>query len=203
MRFPRCRAAWKAARKKNTFKTIKNSLKDNSLSLNASSFRPFSNVHHLIKDHSVNRLTLTFVLSVTFGCIGVRLTAAQTAQPVSAQAPVAAPIPSTVVTSTSPPHGGANMPTRARSVRPNASESNQTAREPEQTKVARIYRGDGFFDAGLAKKLQPVLAQAFGVEPATDSKPGDNRSKSPDLLRSILGQNQGANQNTLAKTGQP
>jgi hypothetical protein len=88
-------------------------------------------------------------------------------------------------------------------VRQNASGPNQTAKEPEQTKVARIYRGDGFFDAGLAKKLQPVLAQAFGVEPATDSKPGDNRSKSPDLLRSILGQNQGANQNTLAKTGQP
>jgi hypothetical protein len=151
----------------------------------------------------MNRLTLMFLLFVAFGWVGVRLTAAQTAQPVSAQAPVAARLPSTVVTSTSQPHAGANTPAPAPQVRQNASGSNQTAKEPEQTKVARIYRGDGFFDAGLAKKLQPVLAQAFGVEPATDSKPGDNRSKSPDLLRSILGQNQGANQNTLAKTGQP
>jgi len=175
----------------------------------------------------VNRLTLIFVLFVAFGWVGVRLTAAQTAQPVSAQAPVAARLPSTVVrmrslafsapaliiagvpvgippaTSTSQPHAGANTPAPAPQVRQNASGSNQTAKEPEQTRVARIYRGDGFFDAGLAKKLQPVLAQAFGVELATDSKPGDNRSKSPDLLRSILGQNQVANQNTLAKTGQP
>jgi len=152
----------------------------------------------------VNRLTLIFLLFVAFGWVGVRLTAAQTAQPVSAQAPVAARVASTVVTSTSQPHAGAtNTPAPARQVGQNASGSNQTAKEPEQTKVARIYRGDGFFDAGLAKKLQPVLAQAFGIEPATDSKPGDNHSKSPDLLRSILGQNQGANQNTLAKTGQP
>ena len=150
----------------------------------------------------MNRLTLMFLLFVAFGWIGVRLTAAQTAQPVSAQAPLAARLPSTVVTSTSP-HGGANIPAPARSVRANASGSNQTAEEPERTKVARIYRGGGFFDAGLAQKLQPVLAQAFSVEPATDSKPGGNRSKSPDLLRSIFGQNQGANQNTLAKTGQP
>src|SRR5215469_18084504 len=141
------------------------------------------------------------VLFLAFGWVGVGLTAAQTAQPVSAQAPVAARLPSTVVTSQ--PHAGANTPAPARQVGQNASGSNQTAKEPEQTKVARIYPGDGFFDAGLAKKLQPVLAQAFGVEPATDSKPGDNRSKSPDLLRSILGQNQGANQTSLAKTGQP
>jgi hypothetical protein len=140
---------------------------------------------------------------LAFGWVGVRLTGAQTVQPVSAQAAVAARLPSTVVTSTSPPHGGANTSAPARQGRQNTSVSDQTVKEPEQTKVARIYPGDGFFDAGLAKKLQPVLAQAFGVEPATDSKPGDNRSKSPDLLRSIFGQNQGANQNTLAKTGQP
>ena len=151
----------------------------------------------------MNRKALMLVLFLAFGWVGVGLTAAQTAQPVSAQAPVAARLPSTVVTSTSQPHAGANTPAPARQVGQNASGSNQTAKEPEQTKVARIYPGDGFFDAGLAKKLQPVLAQAFGVEPATDSKPGDNRSKSPDLLRSIFGQNQGANQTSLAKTGQP
>jgi hypothetical protein len=124
----------------------------------------------------MNRITL-LALCLGFSLFGVRLAAAQTPQPRTA---------------------AVNQP--ANSAVPG---KNGAAKEPEQTKVARIYRGDGFFDAGLAKKLQPVLAQAFGVESATDSKPGDNRSKSPDLLRSILGQNQGANQNTLAKTGQP
>lgn len=144
-----------------------------------------------------------FVLFLAFGWIGVRWTAAQTAPSVPAQAPATARSTSTVAPSTSPLHAAANTPALAQPVRPNPSGSNQTTQESQQTKVARIYRGDGFFDAGLAKKLQPVLARAFSVEPATDSKPGDNRSKTPDLLRSIFGQNQGANQNTLAKTGQP
>jgi hypothetical protein len=151
----------------------------------------------------MNRVALMFVLFLAFGWIGVSWTSAQTAPTVPAQAPATARSTSTVAPSTSPLHATANTPALAQPVRPNPSASNQTTQEPEQTKVARIYRGDGFFDAGLAKKLQPVLAQAFGVEPATDSKPGDNRSKSPDLLRSIFGQNQGANQNTLAKIGQP
>jgi hypothetical protein len=155
--------------------------------LNPSSLRSLSSIDNFYRGHRMNRVPLMFVLFLAFGWIGVRWTTAQTAPSVPAQAPATA----------------ANTPALAQPVRPNPSGSNQTTQEPQQTKVARIYRGDGFFDAGLAKKLQPVLAQAFGVEPATDLKPGDNRSKSPDLLRSIFGQNQGANQNTLAKTGRP
>jgi hypothetical protein len=73
-------------------------------------------------------------------------------------------------------------------------------------KVVRLYRGEGYFDAGLAEKLRPALTKAFGITPASGSKPGDNRS-APDLLRSILGQDQGsaktADQTTVAKAGQP
>jgi hypothetical protein len=171
--------------------------------LNPSSLRSLSSIDNFYRGHRMNRVPLMFVLFLAFGWIGVRWTTAQTAPSVPAQAPATARSTSTVAPSTSPLHATANTPALAQPVRPNPSASNQTTQEPEQTKVARIYRGDGFFDAGLAKKLQPVLAQAFGVEPATDSRPGDNRSKSPDLLRSIFGQNQGANQNALAKTGQP
>jgi hypothetical protein len=171
--------------------------------LNPSLLRSLGSMYNFYRGHRMNRVLLKFVLFLAFGWIGVRWTTAQTAPSLPAQAPATARSTSTVAPSTSPQHPAANTPALAQPVRPNPSGSNQTTQEPQQTKVARIYRGDGFFDAGLAKKLQPVLAQAFGVEPATDSRPGDNRSKSPDLLRPIFGQNQGANQNTLAKIGQP
>ena len=171
--------------------------------LNPSSLRSLSSMHNFYRGHRMNRVQLMFVLFLAFGWIGVRWTTAQTAPSVPAQAPATARSTSTVAPLTSPLHAAANTPALAQPVRPNPSGSNQTTQEPEQTKVARIYRGDGVFDVELAKRLQPALAQAFGIAPATASKPGDNRSKSPDLLRSIFGQNQGADQNRVAKTGQP
>lgn len=82
-----------------------------------------------------------------------------------------------------------------------------TAQEPEQMKIVRVYHGEGYFDLALAEKLQPLLAKAYGTTPAASSlKPGNNPA-APDLLRSIFGQNQGsaksADQNAVAKTGQP
>jgi hypothetical protein len=74
-------------------------------------------------------------------------------------------------------------------------------------KVVRLYRGEGYFDAGLAEKLRPTLTKAFGLTPASGAKPGDSRSSPPDLLRSIFGQKEGseksADQNSVAKNGQP
>ena len=74
-------------------------------------------------------------------------------------------------------------------------------------KIVRVYHGEGYFDLALAEKLQPLLAKAYGTTPASSSlKPGNNPA-APDLLRSIFGQNQGsaksADQNAVAKTGQP
>lgn len=36
-----------------------------------------------------------------------------------------------------------------------------TAKEPESTKVARIFRGTGSFDEALAERLKPMLAKTF------------------------------------------
>jgi hypothetical protein len=81
-----------------------------------------------------------------------------------------------------------------------------TAKEPEQMKIVRVYHGEGYFDLALAEKLQPLLAKAYGTTPASNLKPGDNRS-APDLLRSIFGQDQGSaktvDQTTVAKAGLP
>jgi hypothetical protein len=133
----------------------------------------------------VNRLTLMFLLFVAFGWVGVRLTAAQTAQPVSAQAPLAARLP-------------------ARSVRANASGSNQTAEQPEQTKVARVYNGEGYFDSSLAENLRPILAKVFRA-PEVAGGPSAPKSGT-EISLSILGRGapgNGGNQSKLAKSDQP
>jgi len=43
----------------------------------------------------------------------------------------------------------------------NAAGKNETAKEPESTKVARIFRGTGSFDEALAERLKPMLAKTF------------------------------------------
>jgi hypothetical protein len=104
--------------------------------------------------------------------------------------PVAAPKPS------------ATQPARSTVAGPS-----KAAKEAEQMKIVRLYRGEGYFDAGLAEKLRPTLAKAFGVMPASGSKPGDSRSSPSDLSHSVFGQKDGsektAGQNAVAKNGQP
>ena len=52
---------------------------------------------------------------------------------------------------------------------------NQAAADPAPTKIIRIYRGEGYFDNALAKKLRPVLtgksqlATSHGNPAPTDS----------------------------------
>ena len=144
----------------------------------------------------MNRLALLFAFCLGFGSFGVRWAAAQNAP----QAPISPRLPSTVVARSSPV--AAPKPSAPQATRPTVRGSSQAAKEPEQMKVVRLYRGEGYFDAGLAEKLRPALAKAFGITPASGSKPGDNPS-APDLLRSILGQGQGsaksADQTTVAK----
>jgi hypothetical protein len=85
--------------------------------------------------------------------------------------------------------------------RPVRSGSNQTAKEPEQTKIAQIYRGDGYFDAALAEKLRPMLTKNSS-EPAPS-----NKGLAPaDWLRAILGgdsSQKSADQKAVAETGRP
>jgi len=160
------------------------------------------NIHNV---HTVNRLALLFAFCFAFGSLGVQWAAAQVAQPSAPQAPISPRLPSTVIPHSSPV--AAPKPSATRTVRPTVRGSSQVAKEPEQMKVVRLYRGEGYFDAGLAEKLRPTLTKAFGITPASGSKPGDNRSTQPDLLRSIFGQDQGSaktgDQTTVAKAGQP
>jgi hypothetical protein len=79
------------------------------------------------------------------------------AQVAPAPAPVtpapAAPLPSSYVA-----HNAAVKPSR-----PPQTPISQTnaAKQPDQTKVVRIYGGAGYFDNALAEKLRPMLAKAF------------------------------------------
>ncbi|PWT87144.1 MAG: hypothetical protein C5B58_00200 [Acidobacteria bacterium] len=85
--------------------------------------------------------------------------------------------------------------------RPTIATLNQSAKQPAQAQPARmklvaIYHGAGFFDAGLAEKLRPELAKAFGITPVNNSKAENSRSAPLDMLRSAFGQNQGPEKNT-------
>jgi hypothetical protein len=136
----------------------------------------------------VNRVALMFVLFLAFGWIGVGRTAAQ-----------AAPL------STSPPHVAAKTPAAAGPVRPTLSGSNQSTKAPEQTKVVRIYRGEGYFEPSLADRLRPALAKTFGTPQQVVGEASPAKSV-PEVLRSILGQGspeKDGSQPTVAKADQP
>jgi hypothetical protein len=182
----------------------------------------------------MKRLALTFAFFLGFGSFGVRWAPAQEqgsansgertqperAKPgylipqalVPAQPPVLAQPPGFMSraspSATANPRSQAGAKTAA--VNPPARQTvpgtKGTAKEPEQMKIVRVYHGEGYFDLALAEKLQPLLAKAYGVTPASNLKPGNNPS-APELLRSIFGQNQGSakspDQNAVAKTGQP
>jgi hypothetical protein len=85
---------------------------------------------------------------------------------VPAQPPVLAQppgfIPHALPANASTPRPQARAKTSSQLAHPNVQGTNQTAKPPEQTKVAQIYRGQGYFDAALAEKLRPMLAKTFG-----------------------------------------
>jgi hypothetical protein len=189
------------------------------------------NIH---KSHSMNRMPLTFAFCVGFGSLGLQWAAAQQQGPtnpgervtlerakpgylvpqalVPAQPPVLAQPPgymsrgSPSATPNPRPQAGAKTAAVNPPARQIVPGTKGTAKEPEQIKIVRVYHGEGYFDLALAEKLQPLLAKAYGTTPASNLNPGNNRSV-PDLLRSILGQDQGsaksADQNTVAKASQP
>jgi hypothetical protein len=181
----------------------------------------------------MKRLALTFAFCLGFGSLGLQWAAAQQGSAnsgergtleraklgyplpqslVPAQPPVLAQPPGFIspASSSATPNPRSQAGTKTAAVNPPARQivpgTKGTAKEPEQMKIVRVYHGEGYFDLALAEKLQPLLAKAYGVTPASNLKPGNNPS-APDLLRSIFGQNQGSakspDQNAVAKTGQP
>lgn len=123
------------------------------------------------------RTLFLLVFFLTLGAVSLHRAAAQAlvrpepGQPVVPQSlvpaqPPALPqapgfVPSASASSTPRPRAGARTlhVTQPRPMGPGASE---TAKQPEQTKIARIYRGTGSFDEALAEKLKPMLAKTFG-----------------------------------------
>jgi hypothetical protein len=181
----------------------------------------------------MKRLALTFAFFLGFGSFGVRWAAAQQAPAnpgervtlerakpgylvpqslVPAQPPALAQPPGYMSRGSPPatPNPRSQAGAKTAAMNPPARQSvpgtKGTAKEPEQMKIVRVYHGEGYFDLALAEKLQPLLAKAYGTTPASNLKPGDNRS-APDLLRSIFGQDQGSaktvDQTTVAKAGLP
>jgi len=138
----------------------------------------------------------TFIFYIASGFIGVGLASAQTA-PKLPESPRLVP---TVAAKPSPV--ASPKPVAPITARSTGDASAKSAKEPEPAKIVRLYRGGGFFDAGLAQKLRPALVKAFGLTPETPSRPADTGS--PDVLRLILGSRDGseksADQESLAKT---
>jgi hypothetical protein len=69
--------------------------------------------------------------------------------------------------------------------RPMATGTSETAKQPEQTKLARIYRGTGNFDEALAEKLKPMLAKTFGPS-------NNDRTPVSRMLQSVSGKGDSA-----------
>jgi hypothetical protein len=184
----------------------------------------YKNFH---KDHSVDRLALLFAFCFAFGAIGAQRASAQAAPldvakplerakagepgpqalfpaqpPVPADPPGFIPHASAATTPTSRPKAGTKTSSVTQPAHPIVPGSNQTAKQPEQTKVAQIYRGEGYFDIALAEKLRPVFTKNSS-EPAPS-----NKGLAPvDLVRAILGggdsSQKSADQKTVAETGRP
>jgi hypothetical protein len=171
----------------------------------------------------VNRLALLFAFCFAFGALGAQRASAQAAQaarpdatqtsvPAQARMPAQAPVPalapglipstSSAATPSSQSHTGAKTPGVNQQGRPTRSGPNQIAKEPDQTRVVQIYRGQGYFDIALAEKLRPVFTKNSS-EPAPS-----NKGLAPvDWVRAILGggdsSQKSANQKTVAETGRP
>ena len=171
----------------------------------------------MYKSYVSKGIALAFCLG--FGLLYVSRTVAQTAEqaqniqpgaevPPQSRIPTLPPVrafaPGLVPTTLAVPTSSATQ-TPHRSVAVSNQSLKQLAQaQPAQVKLIAIYHGAGFFDAGLAEKLRPELAKAFGITPASTSKPGGGPA---DLLRSVLGQNKSPentpNQSNITKTGQP
>jgi hypothetical protein len=126
----------------------------------------------------MNRISMIFFGAVAFSWFGFESAAAQMLERpqagqkivpqalVPAQPPVLPLPPGFVMQAPSSDEhrqAGAKTITANQPSRSNSSRPDETAKDSNQTKVAQVYRGAGYFDAALAEKLEPTLAKALGV----------------------------------------
>jgi hypothetical protein len=62
-----------------------------------------------------------------------------------------------------------------------AGSSVQIIKGPEQTKIVKIFRGQGYFDSALADRLKPILVKDFGAPKKDGTSPAT-------VLNPLLGQ---------------
>ncbi len=91
----------------------------------------------------------------------------------SAQEPAATPAAETPAT---PSAGVASLVAHNLTIKPNhtlslSAPANSQVRQPDRTKVIRIYGGAGFFDLLLAEKLRPRLSKGFAASRTGIAKP--------------------------------
>jgi hypothetical protein len=96
----------------------------------------------------------------------------------SAQQPVTAPA---TELPTTPSVGAASLVAHNLSTTSNhtlslSAPANSQVRQPDRTKVIRIYGGAGFFDLLLAEKLRPRLSKGFAA-----SKPGIDKPTAGEI----------------------
>ncbi|MGA8481609.1 MAG: hypothetical protein WB696_26890 [Chthoniobacterales bacterium] len=83
-------------------------------------------------------------------------------------------VPSASASATPRPQVRAKIPVAAQPAGPIVP---GTAKEPESTKVARIFRGTGSFDEALAERLKPMLAKTFA--PSNNDRNSVSRTLQP------------------------
>jgi hypothetical protein len=64
-----------------------------------------------------------------------------------------------------------NLSTKSNHTLSLSAPANSLARQPDRTKVIRIYGGAGFFDLLLAEKLRPGLSKGFAASKSGIAKP--------------------------------
>jgi hypothetical protein len=107
---------------------------------------------------------LTLTLSLALAAASSNTAAAQAAQPVPVRPAAPAQMSGSATVPASPQQFTNKAPTPARQTVP-GNPANQAANEPVQTRIVRIYRGDGYFDLARADKLRRALTAHQSVDP--------------------------------------
>jgi hypothetical protein len=180
-------------------------------------FLPYSLVNLVIVSfYNMKRIGLMLVAGLAFASFGLHLAVAQVlVRPqngqavvpqslVPAQPPTLAQPPGFVPAGTTSAAANATSETHPKKAAVNqqapqvVSGTNQAAKEPEQTKVVRIYNGAGSFDEALAEKLKPMLAKTFVPSkndrnpisralPSISANGGPAKDESPRKMAEVAG----------------
>lgn len=98
--------------------------------------------------------------------------------PALPQAPGFLPQASSSAAPTTKPQGHPKTPSAAQQAHQVVAGTTETPKQPEQTKLTRVYRGTGSFDEAMAEKLRPMLAKTFAPLKNNDRSPSSRTVQS-------------------------